>query len=264
MVTINSLENKKIRDLVRLRKAGARRQRGLIIIDGRREIEMALKAGAEAVELFYVPSFITDQEEAADNLFGLEDEKLAAVSASVFKKICYKEKPDGFLLLAKRPVQALDHIKLKKNPLIIILEAVEKPGNLGAIIRTAYATGADAVIINSDQTDIYNPNVIRASEGFVFIEPVLKADLAETMAWLKKHKIKSLAAATNGKEYYTDINLNGPTAIILGSEADGLSLQWLEAADKLIKIPMQKGIDSLNVSVAGAVIAFEVLRQRSG
>lgn len=262
MISINSSENKKIKELIRLRKSGERRQSGLIIIDGRREIETALKAGVEAVELFYSPSLITAQEEGIDDL-ALEDSKITEVSANIFQKICYKENPDGFLLLAKKPDWALNDIKLKKAPLLIVLEAVEKPGNLGAIIRTAYAAGADAVIINSSQTDIYNPNVIRASEGFVFMVPVISADTAETINWLKKHKIKSLAAATSGSKTYTQANLKGPVAIILGSEADGLSANWLKAADRLIKIPMQKGIDSLNVSVAGAIIAFEALRQRS-
>lgn len=264
MITINSLDNKKIKDLARLRKAGERRGRELIIIDGQREIEMALGAGVEALELFYCPALITAGSELMNNFLGREANKLIEVSAMVFQKICYKEKPDGFLLLAKEPVRSLDNIKLGKNPLVIILEAVEKPGNLGAIIRTAYAVGAEAVIINSNQTDIYNPNVIRASEGFIFIEPVVKAGFTETEAWLKKHKIKSLAAATKAKEDYHNVNLKGPVAIVLGSEASGLSTQWLKAADKLVKITMKKGIDSLNVSVAGAIIAFEALRQRGG
>jgi TrmH family RNA methyltransferase len=263
MTAINSLENKKIKDLVRLQKTGARRRQGLVVIDGRREIEMALKAGLEAAALFYCPSLMIGRSRLTDNSFGLREEKLVEVSRAVFQKICYKEKPDGFLLLAKEPIRKLDNIELKKNPLVVILEAVEKPGNLGAIIRTAYAVGADAVIVNSHQTDIYNPNVIRASEGFVFIEPVLRVGLTETIAWLKKHKIKSLAAATSGAEYYTSVSLKGPIAIVLGSEADGLSQEWLKAADKLIKIPMKEGIDSLNVSVAGAIITFEALRQRS-
>jgi len=263
MTIINSLDNKKIKDLAHLRKAGKRRGRELIIIDGQREIEMALKAGVEAVELFYCPTLITSGSELMNSFLGLEADKLTEVSAAVFQKICYKEKPDGFLLLAKEPVRTLDNLKLGKSPLIIILEAVEKPGNLGAIIRTAYAVGADAVIINSSQTDIYNPNVIRASEGFIFIEPVVKAEVAETVAWLKKHKIKSLAAATKAKEDYHNVNLKGPVAIVLGSEAEGLSTKWLKAADKLLKIPMKKGIDSLNVSVASAIIVFEAQRQRN-
>jgi TrmH family RNA methyltransferase len=156
----------------------------------------------------------------------------------------------------------LDKIKLSNNPLLVILEAVEKPGNLGAIIRTSYAAGVDAIIINDNQTDIYNPNVIRASEGFIFNKPIVIASVEETADWLRNNKILSYAAATTGKNNYTKEKLSEPAAIILGSEAYGLSDKWLKRADKLIKIPMEKGIDSLNVSVSGAIIIYEALRQR--
>ena len=146
--------------------------------------------------------------------------------------------------------------------MIIVLENIEKPGNLGAIIRTAYAAGATAIIINDNQTDIYNPNVIRASEGYVFKEKIVSASVKETIKWLKENKIKSYGAATSGKLVYTKVDLREPLAIILGSEADGLSREWLKAANELVKIPMQKGMDSLNVSVSAAILVFEALRQR--
>ncbi|MFA5024401.1 MAG: RNA methyltransferase [Patescibacteria group bacterium] len=259
MITISSLSNSKIKDLIRLKKAGERRVRGLILIDGAREIEMAKKAGLEIVELFYCPSLI---KKAAGRFFELKSEQIIEVTEPVFSKICYKEKPDGFLAVAKPSMSNLDTLKLSKNPLVVVLEAVEKPGNLGAIIRTAVAVGADALIINDNQTDIYNPNVIRASEGLVFVKPVVIASVEETVEWLKKQKIKSLAAATIGSKNYTEVNFKKAAAIILGSEANGLSQKWLKAANELIKIPMQEGIDSLNVSVSAAVIAYEVLRQR--
>lgn len=259
MESINSVNNQKIKDLVKLQKASERREKQFIIIDGAREIDLAKKSGVEILELFYCPALI--KKEVKD-FFGLDQEKITEVSEAVFMKICYKENPDGYFALARIKLIGLDRIKLSGNPLLVILEAVEKPGNLGAIIRTAYAAGVDAIIINDSQTDIYNPNVIRASEGFVFNKPIVIASVEETADWLRGNKILSYAAATTGKNNYTKEKLSLPAAIILGSEAYGLSDKWLKRADKLIKIPMEKGIDSLNVSVSGAIIIYEALRQR--
>lgn len=263
MLKISSLNNQAVKDLVRLKKAGARKEQGLIIIDGAREIELAVKSGLKIERLFYCPALIKAANGAAGKFFDLGEEKIIEVSEPVFNKICYKENPDGFLATATRPREMfLTDFKPDKNPLIIILENVEKPGNLGAILRTAYAVGAAAVIINDNQTDIYNPNVIRASEGYVFTEKIIKASVAETIKWLKDKQIKSFGATNSGSKNYFKTDLNGPTAIVFGSEAKGLSSEWLKAADILIKIPMLTGIDSLNVSVAAAVILFEALRQR--
>ncbi|MFA5131584.1 MAG: RNA methyltransferase [Patescibacteria group bacterium] len=259
MNIINSLNNQKIKDLVRLKKAGERREAQMLIIDGAREIEKAKKSAYEIRELFYCPALIKKEEK---NFFGVESEKITEVSEPVFRKICYKENPDGFFAVVAIKKISLKDIKLSKNPLVVILEAVEKPGNLGAIIRTAYAAGVEAIIINDNQTDIYNPNVIRASEGFVFNVPIIIASVVETQSWLKKEKIISLAAATGGKKSYTEEKMNMSLAIILGSEAYGLSDKWLTKADKLIKIPMVKGIDSLNVSVSAAILIYEAHRQR--
>jgi TrmH family RNA methyltransferase len=260
MITISSLSNQKIKDLVRLFKVNERRARGLFIIDGTREIELAVKAGVEIVELFYCPQLI---KKSAPRFFGLKNEQIIEVTETVFKKICYKESPDGFLALAQKKPAELGKIKLSQNPLVIILENVEKPGNLGAIIRTAYAAGVAVIITNDSQTDIYNPNVIRASEGLIFSQPLVAATTEETQAWLKKNKIKSFAAATGADKKYSQVNFKKSSAVILGSEALGLSKKWLAAADNLVKIPMQPGIDSLNVSVSAAIIIYEALRQRS-
>ena len=263
MIRISSLSNPTIKDLVRLKKAHFRKERGLIIVDGAREIELAIQSGVEILSLFYCPALVREAAGTAKKLFGIDNNKVVEVSEEVFKKICYKENPDGFLVMAQLQELKLGDIDAGKNPLIIILEKVEKPGNLGAILRTAYAAGATAVIINDSQTDIYNPNVIRASEGYVFKETIVNAGIKETIKWLKQNKIKSFGAATSGSKNYTAVDLSEPSAVILGSEADGLSPDWLKSADQLIKIPMQKGIDSLNVSVSAAVIVFEALRQRA-
>lgn len=258
---ITSLTNQTIKDVAALKKSGERKKRGLIIIDGLREIKMALRAKMEIETLFYCLELKTEETE----IFNLiASEKRIEVSEAVFKKICYKESPDGFLAIAKPKEKTLVDLKLSVVPLVVVLENVEKPGNLGGIIRTAYAAGGEAIIVNNNQTDIYNPNVIRASEGFVFIENIISASVDETIAYLKENKIKSFGAATTGAKNYAAVDMKAGTAIVLGSEADGLSKEWLEKADQLIKIPMQAGIDSLNVSVSAAIIIYEAVRQRAG
>ena len=256
---ITSLANKTIKDAAALKKPGRRKESGLILIDGRREIEMAARARVEIVSLFYCLKFIDGQTD----IFRLADpEKRMEVSETAFKKICYKENPDGWLALARPKNKNLEDLKLSAGALVVVLENVEKPGNLGGVIRTARAAGVEAIIINNEQTDIYNPNVIRASEGQVFMENIISAPVDETIKWLKNRKIKSFGAATIGAKFYTEVDWRGRAAIVLGSEAEGLSGRWLEEADQLIKIPMKEGIDSLNVSVAAAIIIYEALRQR--
>jgi len=257
---ITSTANKTIKEVVSLKKSGERKKRGLILIDGHREIEMALRAQTEIISLFYCLDFI-DQETSLFN--EIEAEKRIEVSEPVFRKMCYKENPDGFLAVAEPRKIELQDLELNDSVLVAVLEKVEKPGNLGGIIRTAYAAGADAVIINDAQTDIYNPNVIRASEGYVFKEKIVEASVSDTVVWLKKNMIKSFGAATTGNQYYTDADLGKRAAIIVGSEADGLSDEWLKSADQLVKIPMTPGVDSLNVSVSAAIIIYEAKRQMS-
>jgi TrmH family RNA methyltransferase len=261
-MTINSVSNPLVKEIVRLRKAGERKERALVVIDGARETALAVRAGWEIDHLFYCAELAKPEGQEAANFLGLSQEKIVEVSAAVFRKICYKEKPEGWLAVAKLQSNSLTELKLSANPLLVVLEKVEKPGNLGAILRTAYAAGVTAVIINDSQTDIYNPNVIRASEGQIFNQDVIIATKEETVNWLKDKKVRTLGAATSGSKNYTATDLSGPLALVLGSEAEGLSQFWLKNAEGLIKIPMRPGIDSLNVSVSAAIIIFEALRQR--
>jgi len=261
MISITSFTNQKIKDVLCLKKAGARKEAGRILVDGEREIALAFKAGLIIEELFVLSSVLKKGVRRPAE-YGAKE--IYEVTEEIFKKICYKDKPEGWLAVARTRSKSLTDIKLGRRPLVIVLEAVEKPGNLGAIIRTAYAAQADAVIINDSQTDIYNPNVIRASEGLLFAEPVVRASVAETAAWLKKNKIKTFGAATSGRKNYIKADLSGSAALVFGSEADGLSKEWLGKADELIKIPMRAGVDSLNVSVSAAVMVYEALRQRDG
>jgi len=281
MLKIESLQNEKIKKIIRLRKPSERREAGLIVVEGKKEIEMALAGGWEIQEFYFCPEFDRADGRRASGcpLSGVGEEKMVEVSREVFQKMSYRDTPDGFLAVFKNfKNQELNNLKINKNiingrranvcppsrtALIIILESVEKPGNLGAILRTADAVGADAVIINDSQTDIFNPNVIRASRGTIFTVPVAIAGVKETQEWLKKNKIKSFSATDKAKKDYTRINFKKSCAIILGSEDKGLSDEWLEAADEQVKISMNGKTDSLNVSVAGAVMAFEARRQRS-
>lgn len=252
---ITSTQNTLIKNIVKLRKARARKQQDLVIIDGLREIKVAFDYGFEFVELLYCPELNMEEWSKAPIT-------PTPVSLEVFKKAAYADNPNGWLALVKPRYQTLADLKLKENPFILVLEAVEKPGNLGAMLRTAYAANIDAVIINNLQTDFYNPNVIKASSGHVFSDQVVIASEVETLTWLKKNKIKVFATNITAATPYTEVNWSEGAAIIMGTEATGLSDFWIKEANANIIIPMQAGIDSLNVSVSAAIIVFEAKRQR--
>jgi len=257
MEIISSEQNIRIKNIVKLQeKSRERKKQGLFIIDGLREIKEALNGGIIIDELFVCPEIV------GEDFNDFSDVKTSYVSETVYKKISYKEKAAGVLAVARPQVLELKTLKLKTNPLIVILEAVEKPGNLGAIVRSAYAAGVDAIIINDEQTDIYNPNVVRASEGLIFRLPVIVASREETIKFIKDKEIKVFAAALIGAKNYIETDYKEASAILLGTEATGLSEDWLKAADEIIKIPMKPGIDSLNVSVSAAILIFEAWKQR--
>ncbi len=256
MSKITSIHNQKIKELLKLRKSKIRKENELVLVDGLREIKEAYLSNFNIKELFYCSSLIKKN-------FDFQMKK-TELSEKVFKKLAYPENSDGWLALIKPMSYNLSHIKLSKRPLIIVLEGLEKPGNLGAIIRTASAVKADCVIINDEKIDPYNPNVIRASTGMVFSTKTVVANNIETYNWLKANKINVFATTGNTEKSYYKINYKKSTALIFGSEAFGLSDFWLKKADELVKIPMRKNLDSLNVSVSVAVFIFEALRQRGG
>ena len=258
MEIITSAQNSKIKEIIKLQKPRERKECGLVIVEGYQEILMALGAGFEIERLFFCPDLAGKKR-----IEKIEDDRTISVVPAVFKKIAYRENPDGFLALVKSKVLKLDEVKLSKNPLVIVLESVEKPGNLGAILRSADAAGADAVIISDQRTDIYNPNVIRASLGTVFTNQVAVSSAKEIQKWLSKNKIKSLATTPEADKIYTEVNYKGGIAVVMGEEHKGLSEEWLKKADEKIKIPMAGKIDSLNVSVSTAIILFEAVRQRT-
>ncbi len=258
---ITGLQNQRIKDVVKLSKARERRERNLFVIEGARELSLALTGGYDIRDLFVCDELLTDEGNTAiRQLKNIPTEK---VSVEVFAKMAYREASDGIIALSVPRHLLLQDIRLSESPFVIVLEAVEKPGNLGAILRTADAARVDAVIVCDPQTDIYNPNAIRSSIGCVFTQQVAACTSEEAFDWLKQSNINVLAAELTASERYDKINYTLPTAVVMGTEAVGLTDFWINNADRCIKIPMGGYIDSLNVSVSTAVITFEAARQRN-
>ncbi len=262
---INSPSNPKIKKIAKLLKDGSERQdEGVIIVDGLREIEEALKVDWEILEFFYCSELVEKNKKGpeAKNMVFLSKEAYV-LSKKVFEKISYKKTPDGFLAVFRYKEKKLEDFKLKNNPLVLVLESVEKPGNLGGIIRTAYASGVDLVILNDQKTDFYSPNVIRSSTGFIFSVPLVLASVEETKKYLKEKNIPVFLTAIKNAKNYLEVDFKKGGAIIFGTEAFGLSNKWLNGKFTKIKIPMIDGVDSLNVSVSVGIIVYEALRQRN-
>ena len=259
---ITSLQNPRIKQVVLLQqKSKERIKQNLIVIEGCREIRWAIEAGFKANSVFYCHELLNN--ESGEVLDLLKPDIQTEVSREVFGKIAYREGSDGLVLLATPIINTLNELILSDNSLIIVLEAIEKPGNLGAILRMADAAKVDAILICDQLTDIYNPNVIRSSIGCVFTKQVVTCSTEEAITWLKMKKIRSFAAALTAKQYYHQVDLTVPAAIVMGTEADGLTDKWLNSVDEGIIIPMLGKHDSLNVAMATAIITFEALRQRS-
>lgn len=239
-----------------IEKSRERRSSGLFTVEGAREISLAQGAGYALKSLFVCPEVAGEEKSipAAEQTF--------EVSLPVFEKMAYRSGSDGLLAVVEQRSLSLDGLQLPENPFVIVLESVEKPGNLGAILRTADAAKVDAVIVCDPQCDVYNPNAVRSSIGCIFTVPVACCTSPEALDFLRKRKIKTLAAELQASVWYHETDMRQPTAIVMGTEADGLTDYWLKNADARIKIPMRGAIDSLNVSVSTAVITFEAMRQR--
>ena len=262
MERISSIQNPRIKNISKLAtKARERKEQNLFIIEGARELSLAIE-GNYVFDSVYVCKELFGKSDYPQVLQSISPDKIYEVSEAVFQKIAYREGSDGILALARPKDHRLDCLSLSEAPFIILLEAVEKPGNLGAILRTADAAKADAVIVCDPLTDIYNPNVIRSSVGCLFTVQVGVASNQETLEYLQKNHIQSFAAELTAAQWYQDMIYTGPSGIIMGTEADGLTGFWLKNADHRIKIPMRGSIDSLNVSVSTAIITFEAMRQR--
>ena len=257
MEIITSTQNPKIKNLQKLQKHQERAKQGIFIVEGQKEIKMALSAGYLADMFFYFP--IGDIKLNID-ISGFNSFQ---ITKEIFEKIAYREGSDGLLATFRQKNFKLDDIKLSKNPLIIAIEAVEKPGNLGAILRTADAAKVDAVLVCDPRTDMYNPNVVRSSMGCLFTNQIANCTNDQALEWLKKNNIHAYAAAlANDATEYHLCDFKKPSCIVMGTEADGLSDFWMKKCEKKIIIPMLGKSDSLNVSVSTAVIVFEARRQR--
>lgn len=260
---ITSLQNRRVKDAVKLRQSRSRRRQGRLIIDGLRELMHAVNAGVEITEVYLCPEWCTSDvtRELPLRLTEIGAERFD-VSPGVMAKLGYGARRDGVVGVARTPQPTLADLRLPSQPFLVVLEGVEKPGNVGAVIRTADAAGADAMVVCNGGTDLFNPNAIRASLGTIFSLPVVSATTADTVAWLANREVKTLVARVDAKADYTRVNYAGPLAIVLGNEATGLSDAWQGDRVTTIRLPMRGAADSLNVSAAAAVLLYEAQRQR--
>mgnify|MGYP006177070641 CR=1 FL=1 len=258
MKQITSVQNAFIKSLVQLQeKAKTRKETGTFLMEGKREIELALKGGYELETLLFLPELITAKELKA--LGGCDCIEL---SKEVYQKLAYRDTTEGILAVAKSKSHHLSDLKLSDNPLILVAEGIEKPGNLGALLRTADAANIDAVLIANPKSDLYNPNIVRSSVGCLFTNQIAVGTTEEVIAYLKMNKISIFSATLQNSNGYHIENYTTPTALVVGTEATGLTEPWRTQSTQNIIIPMQGAIDSMNVSVAAAILLFEAKRQR--
>lgn len=264
--SITSAQNPKIKTLLELQeKSKARRREGLFVVEGQRELEHCMSTGYE-VHTVFICREITGERGFNDICRVVE----AGASCNVieipkvlYEKVAYRGSTEGVIAELHCREHSLENLNLKDNPVVVVLESVEKPGNLGAVLRSADAAGVDAVIVCDPLTDLYNPNLIRSSIGGIFTVPTAAATSEETIKWLKARDIKIYTAQLQDSEWYYVTDMTGGTAIVMGTEATGLTDIWREAADAHIKIPMLGRLDSLNVSVSAAILMYEAVRQRN-
>jgi RNA methyltransferase, TrmH family len=259
---ITSPGNQRIKQLVALRRRRTRDQSAVTLVEGLAEVELALAAGVRPEAVYHCPELSTARADlvvirAAD--LGAE---VITVSRPVFEKISYREGPDGLLAVVPAVPDALDQLRLPANPLVLVCAGLEKPGNLGAILRTADAAGVAAVIAAEPVTDWGNPTVVRASKGTVFSVPVATGTTADVMGWIAANGLRLVAATPDAEQLVSDADLTGPTAIAVGAEQAGLAPAWLERAAVRVRIPMFGKADSLNVSTSAAIVTYEAVRQR--
>ena len=257
MSEITSRHNPKVKLALKLQERRERDKTDLFLIEGYREISRAHEAKRRFDTLFFCPELFLGENEA--ELLSSIPEATRCPEA-IFRKLSYRDRPDGLLAIAYQ--QHLTLADLPNPQFLVVAEAIEKPGNLGTILRSSDGVGVDGVIVVDRCTDIHNPNVVRASVGTLFTLPVIEAKGKETLDWLKKHQVRLIATSPAAEQEYTEADLTGPIAIIVGTEQLGLSDSWLQAADLAVKIPMLGVADSLNVATATTLMLYEALRQR--
>ena len=261
---IESLQNPGIKDIVRLRRRTHRDEEGVLIVEGYREVLRALDNRVRLTKLYYCPELYVQGKHEP----GLVERARAAgaqvfrCAPRVFEKIAYRDRPEGLLALAPQGSHRLEDLRLPENPLLLVAEHIEKPGNLGTMLRSADAAGVDALVVCDRCTDIHNPNVVRASIGTLFTVPLAEATTEETLKFLRAKGIRTLAATPHATQEYTDVDMTGGVAIVVGAEQYGLSEAWMTRADEPVRIPMLGQADSLNVAAAATILLYEAVRQR--
>ena len=257
MKQITSVQNPFIKSLIQLQeKAKVRKQSGSFLIEGMREIELAIKGNYEIETILFLPELVSNNQ-----ITKFTDNPIE-ISKEVYQKLAYRDTTEGILAVAKTKSLQLADLKLSENPLILVMEAIEKPGNIGAVLRTCDAAKIDAVIIANPKTDLYNPNIVRSSVGCLFTNQIATGSTEEVIDYLIKKNINFYSATLQNSTSYHTQNYTLPTALVVGTEATGLSELWRKKATQNIIIPMQGEIDSMNVSVAAAILIFEAKRQR--
>ena len=261
MKIITSIQNPFIKSLLQLQeKAKARKQSGTFLIEGQREIELAIQGDYQLETILFLPDLINLTQ---INTITKQQIPLIEINREVYQKLAYRDTTEGILAVARTKSMHLQDLKLSDNPLILIAEAPEKPGNIGALLRTADAANLDAVIIANPKSDLYNPNIVRSSVGGLFTNQIATGTTEEIIKFLEANKINSFSATLQNSTSYHTQDFSKPTAIVVGTEATGLSQEWRDKATQNINIPMQGAIDSMNVSVAAAILIFEAKRQRN-
>jgi RNA methyltransferase, TrmH family len=261
---ITSSANPRIKAVIGLRDRQEREARGLSLVDGAREIGRAIAAGIEVVELYVAADLVTSGDARASLAAArAARSQVVQVSPTVLARLAFGDRSDGLVAVIRIPPLGLDRLILPAPALVVVAEAVEKPGNLGAILRSADGAGAGALIAADPRTDLFNPNAIRASLGTIFSVPIATATTAQTIDWLQAHEIAIVVARVDGVREYDDVDYRGPVAIVLGSEAAGLAEAWVGPAIQAVRLPMLGAADSLNVSAAAAILLYEARRQRS-
>lgn len=262
---ISSPQNPLVKSVLLLKeKSRERKKTGLFVLEGLLELQLALKGDYVIKTLLFQEDLIS--KEAVFGMFQQSDvPEIISVSKSVYQKLAYRETTEGLLAVVLSKTHTLNDLVLKnENPLILVAEAPEKPGNIGALLRTADAANLDAVIIANPKGDLYNPNIIRSSVGCVFTNTIALGTTSEIMSYLKEHHISIFCAALTASKNYVKVDYSQPTAIVVGTESTGLTGEWLDNSDQNIVIPMRGEIDSMNVSVSAAILIFEARRQRDG
>ena len=260
---ITSVQNPRVKAVVALQQKSAERRRTrLFVVEGRRELEHCVEMGLEGKEVYMCPEIENSENPEQQSDLAHPASNTWEVTKAVYEKMAYRGSTEGVMAVVKSQERRLEDLELSENPLIVVVERVEKPGNLGAILRSADAAGVDAVVVCDALTDLWNPNLIRSSIGAVFTVPTVVCGSEECIAFLKEHHIQILTAQLQDSELYYQTDMQRGTAIVMGTESTGLTEVWRQAADAHIRIPMLGQLDSLNVSVSAAVLLFEAVRQR--